>query len=292
MKKLKEISCRYEIANANKTRCANGEYLNADLKTAIKCKKNHYISGPANMTSCENRPSLCKPCNCNPNGSKTLQCDNKTGNCTCKPPFYGKKCENRDCSLEWSSYSNCSKSCGFGTKKREQVVKFSKQGEGKSCPVKKKKSTQCFERCCYNKFQCSKGECIPKSQKCDYLIDCKNEADEKYCSERCFTRHTSWRRYYGRGQILLWPNNKMQCGGSGLVLQKFKQEKRAYRVRYTYTCCKLFSHPTICKNRQKSNKRFFATHHSLVSLAKQSVKCGTKSFINNVHLKKSGAYFR
>ena len=243
MKKLKEISCRYEIANANQTRCANGEYLNADLKTVVKCKKNSYISGPVNMTSCENRPSLCKPCNCNPSGSKTLQCENGKGNCTCKPPFYGKKCQNRGCSL-------------------------------------------------HKQFECSKGECIPKSQKCDYLIDCKNDADEKYCSERCSTSHTSWRRYYGRERIFLWPNNKMECGGSGLVLQKFKLERRAYWVRYKYTCCKLFSPPTICKNRQKSNKWFSTARHSLVSLAKQSVNCGTNSFINKVHLKKSGASFR
>ena len=35
----------------------------------------------------------CRPCNCHPEGSSTLQCDLVSGNCQCRPGVEGDKCD-------------------------------------------------------------------------------------------------------------------------------------------------------------------------------------------------------
>ena len=52
------------------------------------CKPNHFIS----MVSNDTEHPVCKPCNCDPIGSESQQC-NLNGKCTCKPGVAGDKCD-------------------------------------------------------------------------------------------------------------------------------------------------------------------------------------------------------
>ena len=285
------MSCKYEINHSNDKHCQNGKYLHPDLTTVFACRANYYRL--AKVTTCKNKTSACKPCNCNPNGSKSLRCKDWTGNCSCKSGFYGKRCQNRDCSFEWK-YSQCSKSCGeVGTKSGTLKIINNKEGAGKQCPSKKRNSISCF-RCCNKKFQCGpKGTCISSSLRCNYVNDCGNKADEKYCSEKCIIKHTQWSSYSRFYLYNLYPltKHRMHCGRRGYVLQKFKLEKLAWtnKIRYKYTCCKLFSSPAICSNRVKRSRFSYA---KTVYLSRQVVNCGRGSLINAVQLKRYRRFIR
>ena len=47
-------------------------------------------------------------CNCNTEGSKSFECDNTDGSCTCKPNNSGEKCEK--CTRGLFGFPNCNQS--------------------------------------------------------------------------------------------------------------------------------------------------------------------------------------
>lgn len=48
-------------------------------------------------------------CDCSPTGSRSQQCDKKTGQCSCQEGYAGLKCDS--CSVGYHGYSDC-RACG------------------------------------------------------------------------------------------------------------------------------------------------------------------------------------
>ncbi|GAB1600789.1 laminin subunit gamma-1-like [Argonauta hians] len=67
---------------------------NTDGPACDQCKVNHFLKQPQHM---------CMPCNCNPTGSVSLQCDSE-GKCRCKPGVAGQHCDR--CQENFYEFSN------------------------------------------------------------------------------------------------------------------------------------------------------------------------------------------
>lgn len=282
------MTCEYEVANSKNVNCAGGAYLHTGMMIKVTCQPNFYLVGSA-LTTCKSKASSCKPCSCNSRGSKSLQCKDGTGICSCKSGYFGNKCQNHNCVWRWGSYSSCSRYCGYGgTQTRRKIVTVPRLGVGQSCPHPYSQSKSCFLRCCSNQFHCSaRRTCISGSLKCNYKNDCGDGTDERYCSERCSIRHTTW-NIEGNGQSYYLDRHRMNCGSSGHVLNMFKLERNGRgRFRYTYICCKLLSHPPICYNKVKNNPFTYDGRGDTVYLDRQAVSCPGNSFLNGLMLNRN-----
>ena len=286
------MTCEYEIANSKNVHCAGGKYLHPGMTIAVQCKRFYYRFGSA-VTTCKSKSSACKPCQCNSRGSRTLQCNNGSGKCSCKPGFYGTKCQNRNCEWRWGPYSRCSRNCGYGgVKTMRKIIVTHRQGHGRSCSSPYSYRRSCFNRCCSGQFNCfSRKKCIPGSLKCNYRNDCGDNADEKHCSENCFNRMTPW-NYHGKGKVYYLDRHRINCGSSGYVVQSFKLQRSGSRIRYVYKCCKLLSSPPICKNQITRNRYTHVRKGDTVYMDRQRVSCGSSSFVNDVWLSRAGSLIR
>ncbi|XP_022102791.1 very low-density lipoprotein receptor-like [Acanthaster planci] len=56
--------------------------------------------------------------------------------------------------------------------------KMSTQASGVNATIS---TTKIYEECAPNQFNCSPGDCIPNRWRCDGIVDCLNEADERNC---------------------------------------------------------------------------------------------------------------
>ena len=76
----------------------------------------------------------CDPCNCFRGGSYATPCDSFSGQCKCKPGFYGRTCSDKDCVMnEWTEWAECP--CGLpGITHRNKTVKTFSSGAGEICP--------------------------------------------------------------------------------------------------------------------------------------------------------------
>ena len=75
----------------------------------VRCEKNYFVSGSPVASCSDFTSSTCEPCECNVGwGSVDGACADISGQCRCKPGWYGVKCENRDCQTEewgqWGRY--------------------------------------------------------------------------------------------------------------------------------------------------------------------------------------------
>lgn len=55
-------------------------------------------------------PLLFSACNCNPEGSETLQCDHETGHCKCREGIGGVKCD--ECARGFTGRAPYCQTCG------------------------------------------------------------------------------------------------------------------------------------------------------------------------------------
>jgi hypothetical protein len=122
-------------------------------------------------------------------------------NCTRSKPIIvpaangGKECEPEiehtyvNCPVDcvWTSYSSwsgCSRSCGYGTKTRSRNRISEKYG-GLPCPGSSVSTTSCYQRqcgCSSGQFTCNNNKCVPSSYRCDDDNDCGDRSDERGCS--------------------------------------------------------------------------------------------------------------
>lgn len=54
--------------------------------------------------------ALSSACNCNPDGSETLQCDHETGHCKCREGIGGLKCD--ECARGFTGQAPYCQTCG------------------------------------------------------------------------------------------------------------------------------------------------------------------------------------
>ena len=254
-----------------------------------QCKDNYYTTG-AKQTTCVKKSSGCNACNCNAAGSNGMKCADHSGQCSCKPGFYGNKCENRDCVWRgWSPFSSCTKGCDYGgsmTRSRSHDV--TKQGQGRSCDGSNTETRNCFKGCCNHQFHCTgTHKCIPSGQKCDYYDNCGDKQDEKDCKETCdaHPRHTDWHTF-GGGNMVYFDRHTIDCGGNGQVLKMFKLARSNDLIRFEYKCCHL--RVTVCTNKVQMTDFSDDGDGNTVYLDRQQVDCGDDGYINGFRLERNG----
>ena len=107
------MTCQYIVPNSMTSNC-NGRYIHSGISIKTTCKPNYYLKGPAVAKCKDVTRSQCLPCSCNRDGSKSAECTNQTGKCSCgikvkafyTKPYYGDKCTNLDCAwTRWGGYS-------------------------------------------------------------------------------------------------------------------------------------------------------------------------------------------
>ena len=284
---MNAAKCQYSIANSLNVQCTGGTYIHPAMNIATHCKTNFYVTGALKST-CVTKASGCNPCNCNAAGSNGLECSDLTGQCSCKPGFYGKMCENRDCVWStWSAYSACSKACDYGgTKTRTRSHQATKQGRGHACTGPSTERPCCFQRCCSNQFHCSKKQrCIPLNQRCNYDNDCGDKEDEMKCHERCSWKYTPWNDA-GGGDMVYLDRHRLSCGGNGHVITEVHLARSGGNIRFEYRCCTLNS--IVCTNYYKDNPFTDDGNGNSVFLDQQIVSCGDHGYLNNYGLLRNG----
>lgn len=70
------------------------------------CKSGYYGNPEENGGSC-------KPCNCNKYGSASDECDEKTGQCNCRPGMAGKDCSQCESPRHVLQINGCKRKCTF-----------------------------------------------------------------------------------------------------------------------------------------------------------------------------------
>ena len=274
---LGKKSCSLVVPFSEHANCTGGFYLNQRITVNVQCKPNYFLQGN-NAITCVNPNAKCVACNCSVEGSTTLQCDHKTGKCSCKNNFYGTKCENRDCDWSaWGSWGACNKSCDHGMKTRHRTHKITKRGSGKVCTGQSEQSTGCNSICCSNQFTCSDNKkCISNQQVCDNRIDCRNGQDESNCCRRGYTPNNAW----GDGDAVYLDRHDINCGND--LLTEFQLERPSHDViHYRYQCCKFSKQ--FCSTKRKSSTPT-ASDESIVYLDRQYVDCGSTSVLKRFHL--------
>ena len=135
----------------------------------LQCKPEYYPT--TELISCPTKDnpqeSKCLACNCNATGSESLQCDDFTGKCRCKPGFYGDKCETPNCEGKWADWSACS--CG-ANKFQERKWIFTHPDNEKIHCEEQMEEQYCWAGCCWNEYSCGGTVCIPGQQECDYKL--------------------------------------------------------------------------------------------------------------------------
>ena len=251
-----------------------------------QCKDNYYTTG-AKQTTCVKKSSGCNACNCNAAGSNGMKCADHSGQCSCKPGFYGNKCENRDCVWRgWSGFSSCTKGCDYGGfKTRSRSHDVTKQGQGRSCDGSNTDTRNCFNGCCNHQFHCTdRHKCIPSGQKCDYDDNCGDKQDEKACREKCTIKYTNWNSH-GDGNMVYLDRHTLDCGGNGNVLKMFHLERSGDRIRFKYECCQLTK--TVCTNKEETTGYSDDGGGNTVYLDRQRVYCGDHGYINSFRLSRN-----
>ena len=281
---IQKGTCKYSIKNSINVHC-NGHYLHPGMTIQNKCKRNYYVDGSV-QTSCKRKRSSCQACNCFPFGSRSQQCSNFHATCSCKPGFYGKKCNNRDCVwTNWLPYGYCL-NCGYGSRKiRMRFIKVAKLGRGKVCRGRSYSYASCFRGCCRNKFHCSnRRKCLPGHWKCDYDNDCGDNQDERGCNERCYTRYT-WYNKHGGGRVVFLDRHQPYCYHRE-AMKMFHLQSSGHNVRYQYTCCRMSRN--LCSKKLKKNGFIYASHNSGAKrLVHQRVYCGATGYISSFRLRRS-----
>ncbi|XP_046851265.1 uncharacterized protein LOC124444682 [Xenia sp. Carnegie-2017] len=295
-------TCKYSIPHSVTVQCRGGRYIHPSLVIKNECKRNYYLSGHV-KTTCLKRQSECLACSCYANGtvftsilvndtqksvSTGFQCADQTGQCKCKPNYYGKSCDKRDCMwTSWSKWSSCSKACDYGgVTKRVRSHKVVQVGKGRPCIGSNEKSKPCFLGCCSGQFHCSNTKkCIPQSYRCNYRrYQCGDNQDELSCRESCTSRHTPFNSD-GGGSMFYLDRHHLNCGGSGNVMQSFRfNRNQNHQFRYTYTCCRLTK--TVCSNSTRRNGYTFAGNGDTRYLDRQTVSCGSNGLLSSFRLER------
>lgn len=279
-------TCQLSIPKSTNLKCTGGYYILPTLVLKIQCERNYYIHGTSS-TSCKTKSSKCLACSCNSEGSSNAECSDGTGKCSCKNNFYGNKCSNRDC--KWTSfgrYGSCTRSCGYGGQKtRSRTHAVTQKGNGRHCAGSSRDSTSCFLGCCPSKYHCTANrKCIPGTWRCDYDNDCGNSQDEASCSESCHYKYTTWNSH-GRGNAVYMDRHRINCGGSGNVIQYVKMQRSGSQIRFEYKCCKLLKN--VCSLRKVTNAFTYDGNGDTVYLDRQTVSCGSYGVLNDFWLSRS-----
>ena len=284
MSAIKKGTCQYDIRNSINVHC-NKHYLHPGMTIENRCKRNYYVYRSV-QTSCTNKRSSCSACYCYRLGSRSQQCNNIHGKCSCKHGFYGKKCNNRNCVWHrWSPYGHCLR-CGYGAKKaRRRSIKVTALGSGNRCHGPVVLYAPCFKGCCRYQFHCSnRRKCIRGSYKCDYDNDCGDKQDERGCNERCYTRYTSYSSH-GHGKLIFLDRHHPYCR-HGESMKMFHLQTYGGNMRYQYTCCRMLKN--LCYRRQQYNGFTYAVHSSKANLlVHQRVSCGPTGYISGFGLRRS-----
>ena len=271
---LRHKSCTLFIPNSEHINCSGGFYLNKGITVSVTCNTNFYLIGSDKVT-CNGHSSTCNACNCNAEGSTTMQCAQETGKCKCNEHFYGDKCENRDCVWSnWSQWSACSMKCDHGgTTTRRKHYAITKRGSGFDCRGQSEENVSCFNGCCKNQYLCTNTKtCIPIQQVCDNRNDCGNGQDED-ASTCCNVQH-SYEKGGGSGTPRALFDTDVNCGNN--LIREFQLERPTDNsIRYRYHCCR-FSHSSFCKPRREVSTKFTYIGPAFYYLDRQTVDCGNR----------------
>ena len=280
---LRKKTCSLVVPFSEHANCTGGYYLNELIHVTVKCKINYFLQG-SDTINCVNPNATCVACNCNAEGSSTLQCAQQTGNCTCKEHFYGNKCDNRDCVWsKWGQWGACNRSCDHGMKTRQRSHAITERGSGSVCTGPSEQSMPCFNGCCSNQFTCSvNNKCISNQQVCDNKNDCGNDQDESSC---CSVHHTS-NGDWGDGDAVYLDRHDINCGNN--MVREFQLERPSHDIiRYRYHCCR-FPKP-FCTTKSLTSHAS-ASDETMVYLDRQSVNCGSTGVLKRFHLARSNRY--
>ena len=281
---LRKKTCSLVVPFSEHANCTGGYYLNEHIPVTVKCKINYFLQGSETI-DCVNPNATCIACNCNVEGSSTLQCAQQTGKCTCKTNFYGTKCENRKCMWgPWGQWGACNRSCDHGMKTRQRTHAIEKRGSGSDCTGPSEKSTPCFTSCCSDQHTCSASKkCISKNQVCDNTNDCGNDEDESEC---CSIVHYTPNNNWGGGDSVYLDRHDINCGND--MLREFQLERPSHDIiRYRYHCCR-YSKP-FCSTKRKTNPAT-ESNESLIYLDKQYVDCGSTGVLKRFHLARNSRH--
>ena len=278
---LRNKSCTLIIPNSKHVNCSGGFYLSKGVTVSLTCNTNFYLIGN-NKVTCYSHNSTCNACNCYSEGSATMQCEDQTGNCTCREHFYGNKCQNRDCVWsEWTQWSACSMTCDYGgvmTKRRHHAI--TKVGSGIDCIGPPEGTKPCFRGCCQDQFHCTTSKrCIPIQQVCDGRNNCGDDQDENN-STCCNVQYTSSKNT--NGDPLSLTGLDLNCGTD--MIREFQLEQNGNEIKYRYQCCK-FSYSSYLLPEQGSSIETYASY-TFYFLDQQNLDCSEngEGFINRFFL--------
>ena len=102
----KSITCELKVSHSINADCSgDGRYVTPSMIVTTKCEDAYFVQG-SRIARCGDNSSTCQPCACSQEGSVNSSCEEMTGKCTCKPGYFGLKCERVECIKgEWGSWT-------------------------------------------------------------------------------------------------------------------------------------------------------------------------------------------
>lgn len=106
----------------------------------------------------------------------------------------------------------------------------------------------------------------------------------------CWDKYTDWNNA-GNGNTVFLDRQRLNCGGSGNVLNMFKLERSGSdpnQIRYKYKCCKHTG--SSCSIRKVNNRFTVDGGGEVIYLDRQRVACNSNGLVNDFKLSRNGAH--